>query len=126
MKSISLRERVRQLKRQYDINICAFTLRKIYLSHGIRYKTCDLHFTNKFVQRTAIKEEQLKFVTEHKVREASRYIVFIDETSMNVWGGLKKKSWTDNRSVVLPLQSSRGISKTIIGAIGCYMNRPAE
>ena len=43
-----------------------------------------------------------------------------------MWSCLKKTTWTDNKSVVLPFQNSAGKSQTIIGAIGAYLNRKAE
>ena len=39
---------------------------------------------------------------------------------------MKKKTWTNGVSVNLPIQASRGYSRTMMGAIGMYYNKPAD
>lgn len=42
----------------------------------------------------------------------------MDETSINIWAAIKKRTWTDG-SITLPYQSSGGFKNTtVIGAIG--------
>ena len=55
---------------------------------------------------------------------ADKPMVFMDETSANLWNK-KRTCWTpvDNR-LKLPLTSSRGISKTVIGGISLITHTP--
>ena len=70
-------------------------------------------------------QEQFNWVAAHRLRHPDRFIVYIDETSLNLWSCLKKSTWTDNRNVTMPLQPTAGKSKTIIGAIGAFLyNKP--
>ena len=50
MKTMSLAERVRYIKRTYNITLCQHTLRKYYLNRGVRYKAVDLYMTRKITQ----------------------------------------------------------------------------
>ena len=46
------------------------------------------------------------------------YIYWMDETSVNLWSTIKKKTWTDG-TITLPFQGQGNFkSHTIIGAIG--------
>ena len=62
------------------------------------------------------------FVIDQQNAREYFYCIFIDETTLNTWGALKKRTWTDDYSVNLPIQAQRGHSITVIGAIGSLMD----
>ena len=51
-------------------------------------------------------------------------MVFFDETSLSVWSHLRKRTFTDGKSVVFPYQAKRGKNQTIYGAVCGYMDLP--
>ena len=51
-------------------------------------------------------------------------MVFFDETSLSVWSHLRKRTFTDGKSVVFPYQAKRGKNQTIYGAVCGFMDLP--
>ena len=51
-------------------------------------------------------------------------MIFFDETSLSVWSHLKKRTFTDGKSVVFPYQAKRGKNQTIYGAVCGFMDLP--
>ena len=53
-------------------------------------------------------------------------MVYMDETSVNLWGVLRKRTWTDNKSLHLPYQAKRGKNLTVYGAISGFMSEAVK
>ena len=51
-------------------------------------------------------------------------MIFFDETSLSVWSHLRKRTFTDGKSVVFPYQAKRGKNQTIYGAVCGFMDLP--
>ena len=115
---MSLRERVRDLEQRYGIQLATATLRKYYKARQIRFMTVDLALTAKIRAAEQTRKAQKEFVYKLLAAQASKYIYYLDETSITLWNNIKRRTWTDGASVVLPMQSSRGRNCTVIGAIG--------
>ena len=73
---------------------------------------------NKILRAREIQLQQRQFVAALFLARRRRLrIYYLDETSVSVWSPKLTKCFTDG-SIKLPLQSKRGRSRTIIGAVG--------
>ena len=104
---------------EYSIRISRFTLSKIYKQNSIRYlKTHkSFHSANSEIELT---RQRLKYISIlAKYIYEKKEIIYMDETSTNVWES-KFKVWQPTNTVlpmVYSLPKKRGSNITIIGAI---------
>ena len=95
MKCMSLIERADYLRSEHSISISSDHLRTIYRKSSIRYKTVDLHMTQKLLKADDLKKQQRKFVIEVEQLKLRTFVWFMDSTSISAWSSLKKKTWNN-------------------------------
>ena len=107
MRSMTLKERVKDIKLRYGVQISASTLRRYYSQAGIKYKMVDLYAVHKLKKADELRAAQRNFCIEIMKLQATKIILWMDETSMNMHMK-KKKTFTNGRDVFLPYQSASG------------------
>ena len=75
---------------------------------------------NKFSKAEEMQQKQKKFVIEVMKAQATKAIFWLDETSVSCWSPIKRRTWSNGRDVVLPMQNKRHGNRTVIGAVGGY------
>jgi hypothetical protein len=92
--------------------------RRYYIKYKVKYIRPNYTYWKSFAEKNSLKEKQLEFVQQ--IRDAihgSYYdeIVYIDETTFNLWQKMSK-CWVTS-GMKLSLIKTRGPSITVIGAI---------
>ena len=94
------------------------TLRRYYIKFKVKYIRPNYTYWKSFAEKNSLKEKQLEFVQQiGDAIHGSYYdeIVYIDETTLNLWQKMSK-CWVTS-GMKLSLIKTRGPSITVIGAI---------
>ena len=119
MSHLSLRERAVIIKERFELDTFDWsTLRAYYLRNRISFRKPNYKYIQRYQKEVEIKQQQLAFVEELSAvikDEQHKEIVYLDETTFNMWQR-STKCWA-HRGMVLNLPKMRGPSITMIGAI---------
>lgn len=118
MRCMSLRERVEDIRREYNVTINYNTLRNYYRQAHIKFRTVDLHAVNKTLQAEKIRAEQKAFCLRIMRASATKAVFWLDETTTSLRKKVQKRTWTNGVDVSLPYQSWKDMNRTIIGVLG--------
>jgi hypothetical protein len=119
MVHLSLKKRAMIVRDKFNLQTFdAMTLRRYYIKFKVKYIRPNYTYWKSFAEKNSLKEKQLEFVQQiGDAIHGSYYdeIVYIDETTFNLWQKLSK-CWVTS-GMKLSLIKTRGPSITVIGAI---------
>jgi hypothetical protein len=118
MRHLSLVQRVEVIKERFSFSkLAPSTLFNLYKKHKIKYRKPKYSYLSKMRKADQIKVKQKKFVEKvTRLRMSEELIVYIDETTFNVWQ-IPSHVWARPDDLDVAISSKRGSSFTVIGAI---------
>ena len=119
MRHLSLAQRAEVLKQRLNIpKLSAMTVWRYYQEFGAKYIKPKIVYRSKNERQKELCEQQQKFSQEILrlvMHHAEVEIIYIDETTFNIWQAPSRVWLKDGMRVELP--NSRGPSITMIGAV---------
>ena len=113
---MTLRERSEDLQLNYEIEVAPAVLFTYNRAQGVSYRFVDLAVTAKIRRAEEIKKQQKDFVYKVMTLRLTKYLFFLDESSVSLWANIKRKTWSRGftryePTVTLPMQEKCGSCK---------------